>query len=309
MAHYHIGRIAIGNFEILSADANSRLTCSIFQKWIEELSDCCYCGMQSSAKLSKTVEFSTKNSSSMEGSIESSLGFSGLVQLKSKIQGVIGREVSWSRSKGIEVDFPIEAPKCGQAELTIYQMIREYEISYFVKGGYLFRRDVWDHRWSKNLTEETDNYSALPDCTEWDERCKCEPVLSPQYDGRLSVDFGQLNLLIPYQLSQTSLKVRIANKVVTYPILSGAAVSSYLEASTELLYGAPLNFRSDFLPDSLMTLGGLIETSFDGDARYFLNGGVEPPRRPVTQVDLPTNRTSVLPSSMIDVNPTRKHKS
>src|SRR5258706_14712983 len=119
--------------------------------------------------------------------------------------------------------FTGKAPKCGKDELTIYQLVREYELSYFRRGSWPFRSNVWDHKWTKTIIEETEKYDSIPDKTEYDERCGCETKESPDYDGRLCFDFDNLSLRVPYKLTLEGFNVRIAEHVISFTFSDYAA--------------------------------------------------------------------------------------
>jgi hypothetical protein len=217
MAQYFSGRRQVGNqIELKLGSEKAKLFCSIFEYWLDNVPGCTlHCGAEANAEITRTVGITTRSSETLEGTIESSIGIKGVAHLKSSLKGVMGHEVTWARSISTKMTFPCKAPKCGTYEVSIYQLIREYELSYF-RRGWLFRSDLWDEKWTKTLVEETEKYDAIPDKTEYDEQCSCEEKISPVYYGRLYFDFGNLSLRAPYKLTSTGFDLRIAEHIIYF---------------------------------------------------------------------------------------------
>ncbi|HKB68287.1 MAG TPA: hypothetical protein VKC61_20670 [Pyrinomonadaceae bacterium] len=260
MAHYFPGRRQVGDKIQLNLDSGkARLDCCIFEYWLDNMPGCAvYCGDEVPIEVVKTVGITTKSSETLESTVEGSIGVTGLTQLKSQLKGVVGHEVSWTRTVSTKMTFTGKAPKCGKDELTIYQLVREYELSYFRRGSWPFRSNVWDHKWTKTIIEETEKYDSIPDKTEYDERCGCETKESPDYDGRLCFDFDNLSLRVPYKLTLEGFNVRIAEHVISFTF------SDYAAGMRGLDHKLSISIATAVIPPALKFLGGIEGTEIDG---------------------------------------------
>ena len=228
------------------------LQCTIFERWIDTDSGCAvHCGDEATAEAEKTTGISEKSVETIEASVESSIGITGLAQLKSQLKGVLGYEVNWNKSVTTKMTYPCKAPKCGSYELTIYQLVRDYELTYFRRGSWPFKSDVWDRKWTKTITEETEKYDAVPDRREYDERCQCSPKDSPDYDGRLCFDFGDLSLRVPYKLTPEGFTVRLAEHVVSFTFTDYSAGIRRLDDKLNI------SVPTKVIPEPLLFLSGI----------------------------------------------------
>src|ERR1035437_9331717 len=269
MAHYFGDRRKIRDtFWVVMKSGREKIECTIFERWAFEKSEVCYCGVEGTIKVSKSRGISQTTSTTIESTIEGSIGPLGLAQLKSAIKTSLGCEVNWRKAESEEASFPCKPPKCGRSETTIYQLIRDYELAGYSRG-FLFRKNVWDRKWAYIVPEETGSYAGVPDFVEWDERCKCSPRASPDFDGRLSVDLGTLSLLLPYQLTPDGIKIRISNLVVSFPFFKHSAAVGALE------HGLNITVERSFLPPALVFLGSLAGMTFEADARIYRDAGTK----------------------------------
>jgi hypothetical protein len=269
MAHYFPDRRIIRElFKIDIVPNKLYVQCAIYERFEFRKSFNCTCGHKTSMKLSKTEGVSTKISAIIESSVEGALGVSGLAQLKSSIKATLGAEVNWSESRTEELNFECDPPKCGSCDLTIYQLMREHELAIYKKGGGIFRPEFWDKKWSGTIPEEVGSYAEVPDCLEWDEVCKCPPKqLNADYDGRVSVDFGDVCILAPYKFTEEGIKIRLAKLVISFPFYK------YAEAVATLQTGLKMTFQRSFLPQEALFLGDLHGESFVGDVRFYRDPG------------------------------------
>lgn len=253
MALYFPGRREVGKKIELELDSGKgRLEYSIFEYWLDNVPGCTiYCGAEANAEIVRTVGLTTKSTETLETAFESSIGVAGLAQLKSSLRKTLGQEVTWTHSVSTKMTFPCKAPECGKYELTIYQLMRELEVSYFRRGSWLFKSDVWDRKWTKTIIEETEKYDAIPDKTEYDERCSCQAKETPGYDGRLCFDFGNLSMRVPYKLTSEGLKVRIAEYVISF------SFSDYIWGLRGLDRRLSISVATEVIPAALRFLGGI----------------------------------------------------
>lgn len=249
MAEYFPGRRQAGEKTEVSLDSGkSKVQCTVFERWVDiSPGTDLYCGAKSTVELTKAVGITQTSSETLEGSVESSLGVAGVAKIKSQIKGVLGKETNWNESVTHKVTFECEAPKCGHYQMTIHQLQREYELTLFRRGMWPFRSDSWDWKWDKTIVEKVDQYDAIPDVTEFDERCKCPPKDSPDYDGRLGCEIGNLGLRVPFKLNPSGFQVQIGKYVVSFTFMNYSAGMRALNEKFDLLlpkealYG-PLSF-------------------------------------------------------------------
>jgi hypothetical protein len=269
MAHYFPDRRIIRElFKIDIVPDKLYVQCAIYERFEFRANLPCTCGQKTSKKFSKTQGVSTKISATIATFVEGSLGVAGLAQLKTSIQATLGAEVNWSESRTEETNFECAPPKCGSCDLTIYQLVREHELAIYRKGGGIFRPGFWDKKWSGTIPEEVESYAEVPDCLEWDDKCKCPPRhLNADYDGRVSVDFGDICILAPYKFTDEGIKIRLAKLVVSFPFYK------YADAVTTLLTGLTMTFQRSFLPKEALFLGNLQGESYAANVRFYRDPG------------------------------------
>jgi hypothetical protein len=234
MAEYFSGRRKVREpFFINKEFKNIKIQCTVFEYWVERGSETVYCGETEEFEVAKTVGISKTNSEEIKTKVESSIGVKGVAEVKSSIEGTIGTSIAWNVSTMQTRKFNITAPKCGRKTITAYARYREFELVAFKRGNWLFRPDFWDKLWEQPVREETGNYASIPDTVEYDPECsrggECSNVpVSPEFDGRLSLDFGPLSIQVPYKLTPKELRVRIENHGITYPVYDGHKVTTAL---------------------------------------------------------------------------------
>ena len=254
-AHYFAGRRRIGNPVLIQLDKNSKLECSVYQKWIDteqgvELA----CGQTDTVGFSIACGVSEKALTSLVSKIGSSLGVKDVAALSLEISETIGYEVNWSVTKTLTHSAPCTAPKCGRLTLEIQQLVREYELTLHTRRGFIFKS--WDQHPTRTIVERTEKHSLWPTSEEYDERCKdCNRPASPGYDGRLIVEAGHADLFLPYKLTSKGADVRVLNKVVSFKFAEFAAGVSQLQD------GAHLLFPQDAFSSHLLFFIGRVEVA------------------------------------------------
>jgi hypothetical protein len=201
----------------------SKVQCTVFERWEEIGSNCVRCGAKNTFELSATVGIGAKSSETLESSIQGSIGVAGISTIKSQVKGTSSQEVNWDATVSTKLTYTCEAPKCGHFLLVVHQLMREYELIHFRRGSWPFRSDVWDWKWDEALVEAVEKFDAIPDAVEYDEICKCPPKDSPDYDGRLSCELGDLSIRAPYKLNPNGFQVRIGKHVVSFTFMNYAA--------------------------------------------------------------------------------------
>jgi len=164
MAVYFQGRRRMGSFLLALNDRKATLNCEIFERWEDiDCSTTARCGADGQCEVSKTLGISEKTARTLEDVVESSIGIKGFAELKAQAKDIIGKEVNWSQSTTTTKTFPYKAPKCGRFTLIIYQLVREFELSYH-RPRLLGADEIWD----RVIREDTNTHDALPDVLEFD---------------------------------------------------------------------------------------------------------------------------------------------
>ena len=269
MAEYYPERRMIRElFEIPILTDKVKVTCAVYERWDFRRGFDCKCGNKVTLKLIKSEGLSAAASATLQGSIESSLGISGLASLKTTLQATVGITVNWSQVQTEEFTYECDPPKCGICNITIYQLVREYDLAVYKRGG-LFKNGVWDRKGGACVPELTGFYTEVPDRVEWSESCKCPPQdVRNDYDGRVAVDLGNVCILAPYRLTTSGIDIRIARNVISFPFLAYHEAVGYLET------GLKMDFRRDWLPSEAIFLGNLKGETFEAVVRIFRDLGL-----------------------------------
>lgn len=251
MAKFFEGRNQIGSsFYLPAKSKKERILCTAFSRWVDTNQGVTlHCGRTASVEISKTVGLDEKKSETMEASIGSTLGVTGLAQLKSQMKNIVGTEIQWNQATTTKFTLPCKAPLCGRYELAVFQLIREYEFACYSRGRWPFSHDVWDLKEKPTIIPEyTEIYDLLDDEFEFDERCteRCgAPATTPDYEGRVCVDFGDVSLNVPYKASAKTFTIRIGPEDVSIAGLT----------SKQVEYEAQLDFSVAIIPKVVRFLG------------------------------------------------------
>jgi len=210
-------------------------------------------------KVTRTWGVSQKESEEFESAVESSLGAEAIGHLKSSIKASSNHEMELTYSKSEEMSYECAAPSCGCCSLRVSQMVYDYEFICYTRG-FWFNKDVWDREWSRTLREALPYYSGIPDEQEYDPRCKgCKEQRSPAYDGRLSLNFGNLSLFVPYKINDSGLVAQIEGHALGICDPNDIGKASY-----------QVSLLSSFIHPALLFLGGLPEGELlTGRARIY----------------------------------------
>jgi hypothetical protein len=258
MAQYYPERRLIRElFEVPIERDKTKVMCAIYERWNFTGHFDCKCNSKNTMRHSKTEGLSVGANATFQGSIEKTLGVPGVATLKASLTATLGITVNWTLSETKELITECTPPKCGSCDIAIYQLIREYDLAIYRRGGF-FKDNQWDRKWGGLLPEEINSFTQLADCVEQDPSCKCPPQQTKaDYDGRVTVDFGNVCILAPYRLTPKGVDIRIARQVISFPFYA------YHENVAALQTGLMMNFAREWLP---------AETVFYGE----LNGAVFP---------------------------------
>lgn len=263
MAVYFQGRRRIGSFLLSLNDRKATLNCEIFEKWEDiDCSTTARCGADGQCEVSKTLGISEKTARTLEDVVESSLGIKGFAELKAQAKDVIGKEVNWSQSTTTTKTFPYKAPKCGRFTLIIYQLVREFELSYH-RPRLLGSDEIWD----RVIREDTNTHDALPDVLEFDEICKCPKNDSLKYDGRLCLDLGNGSFRAPYRITGDGFEIQIVDKVITF------SFDNYPAGVRGFDRGFSITLPVDIVPAPLRFLSGIEGETIEAHVSRFKEAG------------------------------------
>jgi hypothetical protein len=147
--------------------------------------------------------------------------------------------------------------------------VREYELTYLRKRRWRFRNEVWDTKWQRTVTEDTNTHDALPDVEDFDEICKCNPKAIRLYDGYLCFDMGRASFRVPYRLTRTGFLAQIEEKIVDF------SFSDYERGVSALDSGLTISVPIEFIPAPLTFLCGLTGELIDARTFKYLDAGIE----------------------------------
>ena len=262
MTEYFTGRRKVrDSFAAAVSPGKLRVDCTVYERWEFRVEGSCYCGHEPPVAYEKTQGVSETRSATVERSVEALVGAAGLLQIKGALRESLGVDVNWSGSETEKFSDVCKAPKCGRAALVIYQLVREYEMLISKRGEYPYGPNVWKET-AQTITENIGSYVGVPETTKWDRRCGCEQVASPEFDGRLEIDLGELCLLVPYKVQPEALHVQIANIAVSFPFLRPGGAQ-------QLERGMLLPMERRFLSPALQFYANLKGDSLDAEARIY----------------------------------------
>ncbi|MGA8940259.1 MAG: hypothetical protein WB439_13940 [Acidobacteriaceae bacterium] len=262
MAEYFPGRRLVRNrFAAVVFPGKLRVDCTIYERWEFRIEGSCSCDHEAPVEYEKTRGVSKTSSVTVEKTLEALVGAPGLMQIKGALRESLGVEVNWSGSETERFSDVCKAPKCGRATLVIYQLVREYELLIWRRGQYPYGPNVWKQN-AELVSENVSSYTAVPETTRWDKRCGCDEVASPEFDGRLSIDMGELCLLVPYKIQPEVLQVQIANIGVSFPFMQA-------EGAQQLEMGLRLPMERRFLSPALQFFANLSSESLEVEAHIF----------------------------------------
>ena len=291
MAVYFSGRKLIGKSSQLSDSGRARVDIRAYERWDDiDISSIGRCGEPATCVVEKSEGLSEKSLQTLKGVIESTLGVEGIAAIKSQIEEVLGKEIEWSRSITVTKDFKYPSPKCGRAVITIYELRREYEVTYLELRRHLFRSNVWDKKWTRTLLQETNKHDALPDIEEYDELCGCPDAKHSEYDGRLCFDLGNLSFRVPYRLKEGGFDAQIFDKVVSFTFSESTSSFHALEE------GVSIEIPTEIIPEVLKFLSDIEEETMEARVFRYIDSGE--PYVPIGEVAIPISVEQVTISTM-----------
>lgn len=250
MPVYFAGRRLRKEFSTESPNGRERVAWRVFEEWRDiDQGTVARCGNPGQCKIEVAQGVTDSAFETLREVAGGTLGMKDVFSLKAEVETSLGHEVTWSVSHKVVKTFPMEpAPKCGRTSLTIYQLFRVYELTFYRRKWLSFDGNKWARLHTRTIQERTGNHDGMPDTVDWDAQCNCgrDPV-ERTYDGLAVIVFGPTSLRVPYRITPGGLEVQIARLIVTFPSDDLLAVARGLAAGLETeipasVIPAPLRF-------------------------------------------------------------------
>jgi hypothetical protein len=185
-----------------------------------------------------------------ESLLKGSMGIQGIASIESGIKAKTGMEVTFECVINEKEEHEFTAPQCGRRTLTVYQLIREYDLSITEKN--FFTKDM-----NKiHLTEYTDNYHDESLTIFNDQNCGCRDQPSDPDDGilRLLLD-SKYELVSAYQQLENKISVKNLNidlsmedlgkMVVGNLKIKSSDIPQYIKYLADIKEEVSISLRSD----------------------------------------------------------------
>lgn len=257
MSIYYEGRKEAGAFSY-SLNDKTNIDCQIFERWEDiDCSTTARCGGTGTCEVVKKVGISESTAISFKESFEAVLGVKGIAHLKGYAESALRKEVNWSASTETKKTFPFSSPKCGFSTLSIYQLVREYELT--ITQSRTLRSDL---RWSRLIVERTNNHDAIPYIENFDPVCNCLPKENEEslYDGLLTFDLGDVSFRVPYKTIPQGFRASCFEKEFTISTFRLGAISDEQENANspkDISRGFQVEVPREFIPEPLIFLSGI----------------------------------------------------
>ncbi len=269
MSIYYEGRKKAGAFSY-SLNDKTKIDCQIFERWEDiDCSTTARCGGTGTCEVIKKIGISESTEFSIKESIGAVLGVKGIAHLKSYAESALRKEVNWNSSTETKKTFPFSSPKCGLSTLSIYQLVREYELS-FTQNRTL-RSDL---KWNRLIIERTNNHDAIPYIDNFDPSCNCLPQLKELsiYDGLLTFDFGNVSFRAPYTRIAQGFRVNFIDKEFTVSTFLLSTTSRGGNSDTnpmDINRGFQVEVPREYIPEPLLFLSGIEAERISGTVMLY----------------------------------------
>jgi hypothetical protein len=258
MPVYFVGRRLRREFSTDSPNGRERVAWRVFEEWRDiDQGTVVRCGNPGECKIEVAQGVTDSAIETLREVAGGTLGMKDVFSLKAEVETSLGHEITWSVSHKVIKTFPVEpAPRCGRTSLTVYQLFRVYELTFYRKNWLSFDRDKWAKLHTRTVQERTGNHDGMPDTVDWDSQCNCgrDPV-ERTYDGLAVIAFGPTSLRVPYRITPGGLEVQIARSIVTFPSDDISAVARGME------FGLGTEIPASVIPAPLRFLGKIEEHS------------------------------------------------
>jgi len=270
MSVYFSGIRLVDEFSEVLASGNEKIDVRVFEKWVDtDISSVAHCGDPGSCEVSRAEGFSNKAIINMKGVLESELGVKGLASLKSRIESQIGHELQWTKTETITKRFEHSSPKCGKKLITIYELWRDFEITYYRRRKLTLKRDVWEEKWRRVLPYQTNKHDALPNIEPYEELCGCSEKKEQAFDARACFDFGSVSFRVPYRVVNNNIEIQVFDHIV---VLEFDNIESPVRG---LMNGMDMEVPTNLIPEVIKFLGEINESKTRARVIKFVDVGAD----------------------------------
>jgi hypothetical protein len=273
---FFLGERVVDEFEVFFHNGKARLSCTIVERWEEEISRSIRCGAELKRTLTQREGITSIDREDLEANVTGSLGLKGLAEFKSEIRGKTGRELRLEVTQERSETFTIRAPDCGRFTALTYQLQRVYQLCYQDKR--LWHRDSW----TKTITEWTKRVHDASSRAKHDPACDCKEEEMRDVDtqgtqGTLYLALGHISMLVGYESRADS---------VYFPDLNASATT----AEVESYLSKTLTVKREGIRPHVLFLAGEDQDSLTGRLRPYVEewstelGRAEPAEKPARTI-------------------------
>jgi len=250
MARYFEGRKHIRSFTQRTRNSRLKFQWDIYEEWrdINE-GTTARCDQAGEIVLSSTKGIDQKAINTLKTLASASIGNENIFGLKAEIEKTQSIELGWHAESTVENRFSIKSPKCGIAELTIYQLFHIYTVTTLRRHWFPINNTQWRVMGSKTFIEGKHFHDGLHDYVKYDPSCKCPQTDTDRdWDGIIGVDMGPASLRAPFMVNDDKLHIQIFPHDIQIEILDLVAFDQNIEKGMEIRFPAAV------LPEPLLFL-------------------------------------------------------
>jgi hypothetical protein len=255
MAEYFVGKRETTRFTVELHKGKVVIGCTVWEYWMPLVNDTVKCGAQITHSLKRSTGIKATEKTSLENSLQASIGVKDLAQIKASAKEHVSHEISWETISEESRSFTFIAPECGRYLAVQYQKLRDYQ--------FLFQEKKFLHKnsWQSYMTEYTSCYHDDSKQIDVDPDCKCKVPDPGDYDGLLRVDFGNTSMLVPFRKTDTGIEALFAGTWTPLATPSGDPDN--------------LTVPKQFIPESLRFLGSMNEDNYKAVATLYAEMEIE----------------------------------
>ncbi|SMO92511.1 hypothetical protein [Fodinibius sediminis] len=186
------GEKKVDEFRLFRSGGRVILECTVVEKWGCIIDHTLSCGNEWSRRVKRTTGISQKEIKSLEVVASTSLGFSGIAELKASINSQTTIEYGFETLYEEEDEYSFSAPDCGSLRVLIYQKYRLFQFNYTDTRwlhGDQWRKEIKE--WIPKVRDESKKTKNIPNCG-----CSSEP--EEGIDGLLFIEMDNIEILEGY---------------------------------------------------------------------------------------------------------------
>jgi hypothetical protein len=188
MVDYYPGAKQVGSIDILLQNGRIRLKCDLTERWTQLDATSAACGEKAKLEITRRVGLSRTDSETLEGGLKAVIGLPGFGKFESEVRSRTGSEVHWEVAAESKKSFEFSAPTCGRRTNFVYQLVREYDLTF--QDLRLFHRSSWSAR----VQEFLNCYHVRPNIVLDHKDCNCpKQPKKDDYQGTFDLDVGSVS--------------------------------------------------------------------------------------------------------------------